>query len=345
MHMYISPRPSNLGESREIMRLLSQFGEIEYYKNLKYEGLSQPRSATVIYREESAANECLRRSPIRFRMGRVKSTRTETEEEQSEAVQDEVPAAEVDSNGSVQRGPLGMPFGLGAQTRSMSTHSKLPKPPRTNNNAYMPFSSPSDPPAYPFGPQKSRDDPTLDADSRIFEIIVNRSTRNYRDRINHGHYHSTFAIDSKNVGQGDLIKKVPVPGLSDVDWRHEDKPWRVVSEAREQEYSGLKKRVRLGRLWEEAGHKAKWEERRVEAGLDGAVGVGVETSEKVSEQDPAGQEPPHEKRDFPRVDVWDNEKLAEMFDVDGLGSFAEQNRGEPGNGPPDGTGYLPFHGP
>ncbi|EMC98806.1 hypothetical protein BAUCODRAFT_58250, partial [Baudoinia panamericana UAMH 10762] len=71
LHLRITPRPSTLGETREILRLVSQFGEIEYFKNLKYDVLTHPQAMLVIFREESAARECFKKSPIRFRMGRA----------------------------------------------------------------------------------------------------------------------------------------------------------------------------------------------------------------------------------------------------------------------------------
>jgi hypothetical protein len=221
------------------MRLLSQFGEVEYYKNLKYEELSQPRSATIIYKDEEAANECLRRSPIRFRMGRATGP---PKAEESEAAQDHSPASEADNEASIPRGPIGTPFGLGMQTRSMSTsHHQLPKPPRSSQRLYMPFESPPE--------------PQLAPGSRIFEIVVNRSSRNYRDRVNIAHYHGPFAIDTKMAGQGDLAKKVPTPGLSCVDWKAVEKPWHVIQTEKERDKNGLKARRRLGLLWEENRNK------------------------------------------------------------------------------------------
>lgn len=247
MHLHISPRPSNLGESREIMRLLSQFGEVEYYKNLKYEELSQPRSATIIFKDEEAANECLKRSPIRFRMGRA--TGPPAKEEESVETQNHASASEIDNEAPIPRGPIGTPFGLGMQTRSMSTsHHQLPKPPRSSQRMYMPFESPPE--------------PQLAPDSRIFEIVVNRSSRNYRDRVNIAHYHGPFAIDTKMIGQGDLAKKVPTPGLSCLDWKAVEKPWHVIQTEKEREKNGLKPRRRLGLLWEENGSRVPEEHDR-----------------------------------------------------------------------------------
>ena len=54
------------------------------------------------------------------------------------------------------------------------------------------------------------------------------------------------------VGQGDLAKKVPTPGLSCVDWKAMEKPWHVVKTEKEYEHRGPKARRRLGLLWEEA---------------------------------------------------------------------------------------------
>ncbi|KAK1056683.1 hypothetical protein LTR74_014740 [Friedmanniomyces endolithicus] len=71
VHLRITPRPTHLGESREILRLLSQFGETEYFKNLKHDPLSAPNTTIVIFRDEEAAKHCLKRSPIRFRMGKA----------------------------------------------------------------------------------------------------------------------------------------------------------------------------------------------------------------------------------------------------------------------------------
>ncbi|KAI7508327.1 hypothetical protein KC347_g6186 [Hortaea werneckii] len=76
VHFRVTPRPSNMGESREMMRLLTQFGEVEYFKNLAYDAYPAPNTCLAIFREESAAQECLRRTPIRFRMTRVNTTTT-----------------------------------------------------------------------------------------------------------------------------------------------------------------------------------------------------------------------------------------------------------------------------
>jgi len=138
----ITPRASDIGESREILRLISQFGEVEYFKNLKYDALSAPNTAMVIFRDDEAAAHCLKRSPIRFRMGK---------------------AAPINQN---------------AESNEVSS-----------------------------------------SDSRIFQISTNVPRANFRDQLNTAHFHGAFMIDGKSVAQQDLAKRVPTPGLSDVDWK------------------------------------------------------------------------------------------------------------------------------
>ena len=249
--MRITPRPSNLGESREILRLLSQFGEVEYFKNLKYDALSAPNTALVIYKDESAANECLKRSPIRFRMGKA-TVKEEPEEDVQDESNHQVPTPSQEDEAPLPRGPVGTPFGLGSptQVRSMSTsNSSLPRPPRNSHRRQMPFEARPQPPEL--------------SESRIFQIQTNPSSRHFRDQINVNHYHGSFAIDSKMVGQFDLAKKVPTLGLSCVEWKTMDKPWHVVRKEKSRDEKGPMARKRLSELWEE-GRKDRAENGEVD---------------------------------------------------------------------------------
>ncbi len=200
------------------MRLISQFGEIEYFKSLKYDALSAPNAALVIFREEKAARECMKRSPVRFRMGRASAQRrTEVVEDIEAETADDTPARNTESRQRASRVSVYAPFGLNSnQSRALST-SALPDPPA--NRIRMPFDPP--PPADPPRPAEE--------DSRLFQIISNPSKRQFRDHINAGHYYGSFAIDSKMPGQEDLAKKVPFMGLSCVDWKAAERPWRAMA--------------------------------------------------------------------------------------------------------------------
>jgi hypothetical protein len=219
LHLRILPRPSNLGESREILRLLSQFGEIEYFKNLKYDALSAPNTTLVIFKEEKAAAACAHKSPIRFRMGKAPA-----------GEQNPPPAPASTTADTSLRSPSGASFD-GNQSRAMSTDT-LPTPPvRTNQT---PFQAP----------------PLPLLESRIYQIESNIARAHFRDQINAGHYHGNFALDTKSVPQKELVKAVPIPGLSCVDWKREDRPWRVVRKEKEREQSGPNRRKTLREIYE-----------------------------------------------------------------------------------------------
>ena len=239
VHLRITPRPSNISDSREILRLVSQFGEVEYYKNLKYDTLSHPSASLVIFRDEKAAESCLKRSPIRFRLGPEPAADVEDQPHpQQHSHNTPTPAAAAPSQQqnnpplptTSPKGPVSSPFGM-SQSRSLSTHS-LPTAPRTT-------------PALPF----LHADPspnTHTQTSRIFQLQTNPARVNFRDQVDRAEYHSRFMINTKSAIQQDLAKRVPTPGLSAWEWRKPEKPDRVVQRTR----SGEKRRS-LMEIWEE----------------------------------------------------------------------------------------------
>jgi hypothetical protein len=154
VHLRIVPRMSSVGESREVLRLVSQFGEVEHFQNLKYDRIPNPNAALVIFRDEESAKQCLQRSPLRFRLAKATSSR--------------------------------------------------------NSSSAKGSSEPSE------------------SDSRVFEIQSHPARANFRDQINMSHFHGGFNIDGKYAAQRDLSKRVPVLGMSDLQWRAPDNPWRWV---------------------------------------------------------------------------------------------------------------------
>jgi hypothetical protein len=252
VHLRITPRPSNISESREILRLVSQFGEVEYYKSLKYDLLSHPTASLVIFRDEQAAEQCLKRSPIRFRLGPAEAEADledqpehlhnsyEQGEEPQQQQHTSTQTAQTTSP-TAAKGPLSAPFGMSSsQTRSLSTHS-LPTAPR-------------EPPALPFLPP---DELFLDSapKSRIFQLQTNRARVNFRDAVDRTEYHGRFAIDGRTSIQQDLAGRVPALGLSCWDWRKGNKPERMVLKMRTQEV-----RRSLQEVWEEGRRPEEMEE-------------------------------------------------------------------------------------
>ncbi|KAK5121192.1 hypothetical protein LTR85_005676 [Meristemomyces frigidus] len=235
VHLRITPRPSNIGESREIMRLVSQFGEVEHFKNMKYDSLSAPNTAIVIFKEEDAAQHCLKRSPIRFRMGKAPVKGESVG--QSEEIRPAAPPRSNEAADTGRRGPTTNPFGAPSQTRALSTNS-IPKPPRPNHTSMPGFNTPLSQPK--------------PDESRIFQIQTNPARAHFRDQLNMSHFHGHFAVDGKSAAQQDLAKSVPILGLSDWNWRAEDKPWRVLQMEKERDgaFKGSGRRKSLMEIWE-----------------------------------------------------------------------------------------------
>ncbi|KAL8944118.1 MAG: hypothetical protein Q9211_000709 [Gyalolechia sp. 1 TL-2023] len=69
VYVKISPRPQNIAESKEVLRVLQQYGEVVMYRHLKYEAPNPtPNAALAIYRTENSAKSVINASPIRFRL-------------------------------------------------------------------------------------------------------------------------------------------------------------------------------------------------------------------------------------------------------------------------------------
>ena len=102
--------------------------------------------------------------------------------------------------------------------------------------------------------------------SRIFQIQTNPARIRFRDQINMGHYHGRFAVRD-DIAQEDLAKRVPIVGLSCIDWKAEDKPWRVMQKEQEREHKGPNRRKSLRELYEEGpGEAGPWRDEAMPSG-------------------------------------------------------------------------------
>lgn len=223
----VTPRPLNIGESREIYRLLARFGEVDYYKNLLYDLIPTPGQAHIIYRDESAAQKCIERSPIRFRMGPARSSDEAFEtddlgETQVSVIDDALNSSlksRVDRRTSSSR-----PFRVD-QTRFMSTRSLqgLPKP---HEELVMPRSA-----------RRTREELPV---SRLFQIIARPAAPDFRAAIERGHYYGRFPNDWRSVPNEDLKRKVPYKAMANLDWRQEVKSQSKTEQDMEQHLAWMR---------------------------------------------------------------------------------------------------------
>ncbi|THX60162.1 hypothetical protein D6D06_01449 [Aureobasidium pullulans] len=162
VHLRLHPRVETLAESREILRLLQQFGRVDVFRNFKYDALSMPNTMIAMFETEEAAQKLLEASPLRFVM--------------------------------------------------RPEESAAPQP-------------------------------------RHYQLQVNASTFHHRDQIDQNAYNGAFKVSTRCLIQEDLVKKVPMPGLSEFTLRKEEKPWRVLQWEKYREDSQTKT---LRQLLEEA---------------------------------------------------------------------------------------------
>jgi len=67
VHLKIAPAPSNIGQSREILKLLKGYGDVAMFRNLKYDRTTRAKDAIqAVFRSPESAADFLRASPIRF---------------------------------------------------------------------------------------------------------------------------------------------------------------------------------------------------------------------------------------------------------------------------------------
>ncbi|KAL1622493.1 hypothetical protein SLS54_005059 [Diplodia seriata] len=67
VHLKVYPRPASLGESRELLSVLQQFGEVTMFKSLRFHYLQPaPNTCLAVYRDATSAASLLKASPLRF---------------------------------------------------------------------------------------------------------------------------------------------------------------------------------------------------------------------------------------------------------------------------------------
>lgn len=290
LQLRIHPRPQNLGESRAIYNLMSQFGEIEYYRSLKYDAAPVPNTVLCIYREEEGAARAVKGSPVRFLMerGRVGGSMeavdqgvgdVETVEAMGIVEEEQQQGEEEDGLVEEEQAPTGA-WGLGSriqeQTTSWGEHRGAARSPyRQQNRALSTNTLPTPPPkrapfpmiepsySPPPGLQHQQDEQRAGDKPRMFQIFANQSRAKLKDHIAFGPYYGSFGVTTSAV-QEMLYRKLPGHarrGLSVVDWRRGEKPWRVATAERERIAREFERGGLMG-VWEEVGGEGFGGERR-----------------------------------------------------------------------------------
>ncbi|KAH7086179.1 hypothetical protein FB567DRAFT_471573, partial [Paraphoma chrysanthemicola] len=207
VHLRIVPRPADLSESREILRVLKRFGEIDVFKSLRYEYHNPADNiALAIFRDSTAAQKALDASPIRFALEKVDQHPSIHEPDSHNDLEDE-DAEDAETLHSKKPPKHGIDEILRPSTLLTRTEDTSPTPPTTTTTPQP--SMPYDPPT-PSTPTHTR--------TKWFQVTVDRSRAVHQDFVERQPFWKQFH-PQKSLAQEDLAKKVPHIGLSDVSKR------------------------------------------------------------------------------------------------------------------------------
>ncbi|KAF9691946.1 hypothetical protein EKO04_009918 [Ascochyta lentis] len=202
VHLRIVPRPANLSESREILRVLQRFGDVSTYKHLRYEYHNPADNvALAIYRTLDGAQQALNASPLRF------------------ALEREAHPAEDSSSSSytaedAEQDPASLPRASPSDDLSdMTRPSKLMNRALSSSSPDAPAQTPPSPPPMPFAAPPSKATTT-----KWFQVTIDRSRAVHQDFVQRQPLWKQFT-PMKSMAQEDLAKLVPHAGLSDVTKR------------------------------------------------------------------------------------------------------------------------------
>ncbi|KAK0642851.1 hypothetical protein DIS24_g8666 [Lasiodiplodia hormozganensis] len=100
VHLKVYPRPATLSESRELLHVLQQFGEVTMFKSLRFDYLQPAQnSCLAIYRDSTSAASLLKASPLRFTLEPVGGDHVgEPHEQTSQSAREDATAPALDAD-------------------------------------------------------------------------------------------------------------------------------------------------------------------------------------------------------------------------------------------------------
>ncbi|MCJ1361737.1 hypothetical protein MMC16_000837 [Acarospora aff. strigata] len=239
VHIKIHPRPQNLSESRQILRVLERFGEVAMFKNLRYEYQAPaPNSALAIYQHASSASKLLDASPIRFALREADTSAIPARQETRTPDTREIGA---DASREEGREPQKLdaeeiiPQGTATSSKWGSTFSNTRGPTKTGASVSKPAEQP--PPSRPAVAQSIRE----------FQVTADISTFNHQAYIERQAHYWGFNVDFKTLVAEDLAASVPSLGLVDILTQKAETPIRIQNK-RAEEFAQSKT---LRQSWEE----------------------------------------------------------------------------------------------
>lgn len=247
IHIRIYPTPIDIAERKGVLNVLRGYGEIDTFRNMKWE-YRNPADNTclAIFRDGKAAQRLVSDSPLRFTLEPVEK---EKSQEPSNPYLDLFNKLEAQSK-------AGQGAGHG---RGIASPWLIENGPAADSAADKETPMHKD----EYRSQEDGED-TARSSSRQRSFLVHASpwTSNLNVIIDRAPYTGSYAIDKKSLSYQDLAERVPMPGLSVVNFSAKPLPARVEVKRR----AALANRKTLRQIKEQKG------ERQTEDELDGAEG-------------------------------------------------------------------------
>ncbi len=290
VHIKIHPRPRNLAESREVLRVLQRYGEVVMFKRLKYEPEAPAHnSALAIYQDLSSAEQLINASPLRFELEVGKPGATTAMRDLSNIVPTSIDAVSEDAEkqeqhkksavfGREDRPGRRAPEAIAPQCRDESNStgnsfsstefegipSKSRFSPRQQPTQFTPESPPPHTPGIPSEmpvptssiSQNATSESTAEPEFREFELRISHSQSSHHAYIERQGYYGGFNLDKNSIMAEDLDGRVPLEGMLDCQISKPEVPLWVMSMKKDRL---RKKRASLRQMWEAGRKKKGWD--------------------------------------------------------------------------------------
>lgn len=232
------------------MRVLSKFGEIQYYKNMRYDALSSPSTAIAIFKDENAARQCWKAGPIHVRMEHFGGRQIgEVQKSRLEPLANDLSSSSRTASAATEQSDE-------MEASRAAGHAQASS---SNNNPASPHSEQSEDRPEQASPKDGGLDAEPEPKVTHFKISTSLAYSHFRDQVNDGHYHGRFILSQGRASQASLINVVPLRGLSEVDWQAMPVPWRVSAKAKLAEREGPHRRKSLREVYETASTEGRIE--------------------------------------------------------------------------------------
>ncbi|KAK3081083.1 hypothetical protein LTS18_010388 [Coniosporium uncinatum] len=224
VHVKIFPRPANIAESRELLRVLQTFGEVVHFRWLKHETqwAVAENTYSAIYASPTSADSLLKASPLRYSLEPIADSPFSSSSSSSSSTtanNEDALSEDADIEDEL------LPSSSSSSSSSVDDDLSALRPPNETKAA-----STTPNPTSPTTSSESEPESEEEAQKRIrppkeFALDVDRQQMSHVDIIERRPWYHGYEIDASaaSIPQQDLLGSVPLVGLSDIKVARDDR--------------------------------------------------------------------------------------------------------------------------